>query len=215
MLYYTVPGLSENPSSYSLEPWMLLGGVFCLPYLSAGVLGCLVLWGFLRCCWVSDEFLDYWCWAASGWLIGSPLILCVALARTKLNLEGEAIGCGHRKGEHTSTQSSQVSPWLRQFLFVILLPCPSHFGIMIAKAPKDPLVLSMALTDSFQPPSLPDHVCPGSGGSLCPYSWDGPVRKDFWRMSLATDVVQASTICLAHSTVKGLARNSYQVASKS
>lgn len=68
-------------------------------------------------------------------MIGSPLILCVALARRKLNLEGEATGYGHRNGENTSPQYSEVSPCLRQFLFEILLPCPPHFGIMFAKAP--------------------------------------------------------------------------------
>lgn len=30
MIYYTVLGLSGNPSCCSLEPWMLLGGAFCL-----------------------------------------------------------------------------------------------------------------------------------------------------------------------------------------
>lgn len=30
ILYYTVLGLSEKLSSYSSEPWMLLGGAFCL-----------------------------------------------------------------------------------------------------------------------------------------------------------------------------------------
>lgn len=71
---------------------------------------------------------------------------------------------------------------------------------MIAKAPKDPLVLTMAPSDSFWSPSLPDQVCPESGGSLYPYRWDSPVRNDFWRMSLATGVVQASTTCLALTT---------------
>lgn len=62
------------------------------------------------------------------------------------------------------------------------------------------LFLPMAPSDSFRSPSLPDHVCPGSGGCLYPYSWDSPVRKHFWRMSLATDVVQASTTCPALTT---------------
>lgn len=116
---------------------------------------------------------------------------------------------GQKRGAHIPTVITSV-PMSETISIAILLPCPSHFGIIIAKAPNDPLVLTMAPSDSLQSSSLLDHVCPGSGGSLYPYNWDSPVRRGFWRMSLATDVVQASMSSPNHSMAKGLARNSYQ-----
>lgn len=189
----------------ALSPWdcecSSAGSFACL---SAAVLGCLILWGFLRCCWVSESYIINAGQPLADWL--SPHWFFVRLWQgrswvwgVRLQAAGTGRGSRHPHSNPKSLHVWDIPP------FASLPPHPSYFGTMMAKAPRDPLVLAL------RSPSPPDHAHPGSGGSPCPNCQDSLVRnkqKDFSGHRCGSGYYgQFST---SHWMAKGLARNPYQ-----